>query len=290
MNEQDKFNNEEEYHFIDDPELISAEDGSHSEEDGAKPETLPKEKSVEGSQLTKLGTLLGFAKPALELLQKNFALRMSVIGIAALFLILIIYRCTAHHNAIAPQTHTMPMRSGEMPQQMRRQIQPAQKIDMNMSSSADTVSNKKLIDLESAQSGLQAQVNELSTQLSGVNENVNAMVEHLKQLNDQMTQLAASVQEQAKITVVLSNELKQHAAKKVIPKSRPFSSGVPPVRYVLQAVIPGRAWLVDSNGDTLTVREGSKVMPYGVVRYIDAKRGRVLTSSGRIIKFDQNDS
>src|SRR3990167_2364032 len=135
MSEHDKFNNEEEYHFVDDPELISAEDGLHSEDTNvAKPEAPPTKKpSFEFSQLTKLENLLGFAKPVLELLQKNFVLRMSVIGIAILFLILILYRCTAHHNSIAPQTmHRMPTRP-EALQQMRTQRQPVEQVTMTTS-------------------------------------------------------------------------------------------------------------------------------------------------------------
>lgn len=291
MSEQDKFNNEEEYHFVDDPELISAEDGLHSAEEViATPETSsPKKSSFEFSQLTKLETIKDAAKPILELLEKNFMLRITLIGVAILFLILIIYRCTAHHNSIAPQTHHMPIRP-EAIQQMQTHPQPVQQVNMTTPVGSEAISSQKLIDLESAQKDLQMQIHDSSNQLLAVNENLNVVMESLKQLNEQVTQLAAAVQDQAKVTAVLNSQFQQHEKKKIASRSTPNLAAIPPVRYFLQAVIPGRAWLLDSNGDTFTVREGSKIANYGMIRYIDARRGRVLTSSGKIITFSQDDN
>ena len=65
---------------------------------------------------------------------------------------------------------------------------------------------------------------------------------------------------------------------------------VPQIQCALQAIIAGRAWLVCSNGETLTVRQGTQVYNYGEVRYIDAISGQVLTSSGQTITFSQEDS
>ena len=62
------------------------------------------------------------------------------------------------------------------------------------------------------------------------------------------------------------------------------------VYYYIQAVIPGRAWLVSSQGLTITVREGTSVPGYGIVKLIDPNQGRILTSSGRTITFSQQDS
>jgi len=83
--------------------------------------------------------------------------------------------------------------------------------------------------------------------------------------------------------------LKQQTEKKV-RASKKVVAATPPAQYFLQAIIPGRAWLISTNGDTVTVREGTRISSYGVVRFIDAKRGRVLTSSGQVIRFSQEDS
>jgi intracellular multiplication protein IcmG len=53
--------------------------------------------------------------------------------------------------------------------------------------------------------------------------------------------------------------------------------------YFVQAIIPGRAWLEDSQGQTITVANGDEVPGFGQVTNIDPQNGVVLTSSG--IKF-----
>ncbi|HAF87135.1 MAG TPA: type IV secretion protein IcmG, partial [Legionellales bacterium] len=60
--------------------------------------------------------------------------------------------------------------------------------------------------------------------------------------------------------------------------------------YYIKAVIPGRAWLIAANGSTLTVSEGTNIKGYGMVKLIDSTQGRILTSSGRVIRFSQQDS
>ena len=50
----------------------------------------------------------------------------------------------------------------------------------------------------------------------------------------------------------------------------------------LRAVIPGRAWLVDTQGRTYTVAEGDVVGNFGKVTQIDSTVGRVMTSSGYV--------
>ena len=58
----------------------------------------------------------------------------------------------------------------------------------------------------------------------------------------------------------------------------------------MQAVIPGRAWLIANNGSTITVREGTPIPGYGIAKIIDPIKGRVMTSSGKEIRFSQDDS
>lgn len=50
----------------------------------------------------------------------------------------------------------------------------------------------------------------------------------------------------------------------------------------LRAVVPGRAWLVDSQGRTYTVAEGDVVGNFGKIVQIDSDAGRVVTSSGYV--------
>lgn len=52
----------------------------------------------------------------------------------------------------------------------------------------------------------------------------------------------------------------------------------------VHAIIPGRAWLKNSDGNTITVIEGDKLELYGTVIAIDAGQGTVVTSSGIILR------
>jgi len=151
-----------------------------------------------------------------------------------------------------------------------------------------SAAQEKIAAFEKTQANLQSQIGVLSNQLAGMNTNFSTMMTNLKLLNDQVTQLAQTVEAQSKITTALNEKIKQRQRKAVMNKLPSMPTHV--VRYALQAVIPGRAWLISTSGSTLTVREGTKISNYGVVRYIDAKRGRVLTSSGQVIRFAQDDS
>ena len=202
MSEQDKFNSEEEYHFADDPEMISAEGGLNAEEEiSAQSETAPPKKPwFKLSQLTKLETITDAVKPVLELIQKNFVLRLALMVGAIIFLILIIYSCKPHHSDIAPQMTQRGPTKPEAAQQMQYQRQPTRPFNMETSGINESISNKKLIDLESMQSNVQMQLNALSNQVSGVNSNFSGVTENLKQLSDQVSQLAVALHEPIKET------------------------------------------------------------------------------------------
>ncbi|MBY0544694.1 MAG: hypothetical protein K2Q14_04005 [Gammaproteobacteria bacterium] len=55
--------------------------------------------------------------------------------------------------------------------------------------------------------------------------------------------------------------------------------------YYVQAIIPGRAWLKNSNGQIITVAPGDAIPGYGTVAAIDAQNGVVIMSTGSKIVF-----
>ena len=149
----------------------------------------------------------------------------------------------------------------------------------------DSNIEQKLSDLESSQQSMRTDVSSVNTQLTGISTNVNAIAQQMAQLNAVIASLSSKVDEQ-------SHEIEQltikHEAKQVHhPAHR---KNAKPLRYFIQAVIPGRAWLIATNGSTLTVREGTAIAGYGLVRLIDPEQGRIMTSSGQVIKFSQEDS
>jgi len=70
-----------------------------------------------------------------------------------------------------------------------------------------------------------------------------------------------------------------------VPKPLPASAMVmPAVSYVVQAIVPGRAWLYGSNGQTISVGVGDKIENYGNVMNIDSLTGTVTMSNGAVLK------
>lgn len=147
--------------------------------------------------------------------------------------------------------------------------------------------NQKLSNLETNQANIQSEVNSVSGQVSTINTNVNNLLTKMTDLDKVISVLTTKINEQSdeieKLT--LRVQTRTVVRQMSIPNKRVIY-----LRYWLQAVIPGRAWLINENGTTLTVREGSVVPGYGVVKLIDPSQGRVITSSGRIIRFSEADS
>ncbi|KTD18372.1 type IVB secretion system protein IcmG/DotF [Legionella jordanis] len=154
----------------------------------------------------------------------------------------------------------------------------------NISSNELSQINQRLSTLEANQQNLRSEMDSLNNQLATVNSNINQLADKMAQLNQTFTILVSRVEQQSKELTILSVRAKPKVVKRVVIKTPP------PPTYFIQAVIPGRAWLIAQNGSTITVREGTRVAGYGVVKLIDSRQGRVITSSGRVIRFSQQDS
>lgn len=123
--------------------------------------------------------------------------------------------------------------------------------------------------------------------------------EQIDNMQSKMTALTDKIAELNQTLLKLNDQLDNQSHTIARLSAKPVSAPVVRhrnnaerrvIRYYIQAVIPGRAWLVAENGATLTVREGSHVPGYGLVRLIDPNQGRVMTSSGLVIRFSQSDS
>jgi len=53
-------------------------------------------------------------------------------------------------------------------------------------------------------------------------------------------------------------------------------------KMTLRAVVPGRAWLVNGKGQTITISDGSELPYYGKVLKIDSKSNTVTMSTGYV--------
>lgn len=111
----------------------------------------------------------------------------------------------------------------------------------------------------------------------------------------QNTQLRTQVQE---LTARISNM--EVAFRQLTKMLRSANAGPPPaarenaparmiqpaIKYVVQAIIPGRAWLKSDSGETVTVAEGDLLKGYGRITKIDPYDGVVNIDTGtRVISL-----
>jgi intracellular multiplication protein IcmG len=149
---------------------------------------------------------------------------------------------------------------------------------------------QKLSTLQQSQERMQTEVASTGNQIAGINNSITEMTAKVTELNRIILLYATKVDEQSRVVAQLVTEaeaLKKAKKKHVVIRHKIL---IPAVKYYIQAVIPGRAWLIGSNGVTLTVREGTMIAGLGMVKLIDPRQGRVLTSSGQVIRFSQEDS
>jgi intracellular multiplication protein IcmG len=178
-------------------------------------------------------------------------------------------------QAVVPPP-TQPL-SQEMPSVQTQPIQTATSNDIAQMT-------QRLSVLETNQQTLRAEMDSLNSQLGAINSNINQLTAKISQLNQNFTVLSSKVEQHSReITSIIAVRTKPKVRHVIIKTP-------PPPTYFIQAIIPGRAWLIAQNGSTITVREGTRVAGYGVIKLIDSKQGKVITSSGRVLRFSQQDS
>jgi len=156
---------------------------------------------------------------------------------------------------------------------------------------AKTAQAKAQPSLRSEYNVMGNQVHDLSTTTMTNKKNVAFLVGNLRQIqqsmrsiNDVVVQLTDEVSDLTKEVQTLKAQAKIQAAKQ-------SKQAVKPKAYYITAMVPGRAWIksTDSN-QGISVRVGDELPTYGKVSSIDSDNGIIATTSGRIIKFGQNDS
>ena len=151
-------------------------------------------------------------------------------------------------------------------------------------------SDQKISDVAQSQESLQADVLSMQSQLSNLDNNVNNLSTKMSELTQQLETLSQHLNAQSQD---LDRYLHPIIEKKIhIKRHKPKHKVVhaPRVKYFVEAIMPRRAWLISESGFTITVRVGSKIPGYGVVRLIDDRQGRVRTSTGAVFVFSQDDS
>lgn len=147
-------------------------------------------------------------------------------------------------------TTTISMTETQMDQLMQgfsSTVQSSMKsVQKEIQTSGSAATNQKLATVENQLSNLNDSVANLNQTLAIANARLNATQQQLS------TVLGAATADQEKLT--------------------------------LRATVPGRAWLVNDKGQTISVTVGSSLGNIGLVTAIDSDAGTVTTSSGYIFK------
>lgn len=273
MDDKDQYNDEE-YHFAVEPE--NSADVSETSQ-GAESDTVNK------------SSKFSFNIDSInDYFEKNLVARNSLIAVGVIIVLLIVYQFTASLLSKSKQKKVVKTKPAVVQIQKKLNVAPVSTPVVIPKTVANDVIEKKLNLVEQNQASMKSQFSAINSQASELNTNLNVLVEKINQLSQQVSALSTTVEDQAHIIMTLNQRPKRivRSKKKSIQHVKPRQY----LKYNVQALIPGRAWLVANNGSTLTVRKGTMIPGYGVVKIIDIVQGRVLTSSGQVIKFSQEDS
>jgi len=273
MNEHEQYPDDE-YHFISDDSGMG---------EPIEPESTPApaaEETASGFNFKKLNMQV-----VSDFFKKNSPARNALVAITIFIFLMVLYKIASEIFS----GHVADIQKAPTPTQMiKPKIVPAPVVTTLTQEQPhiDVLISQKLSTVEQNQAMMQSQITSMNNQIVSLNTNLGALTDKLNQLTTQMTQLASTLQEQSQVVMTLKERTKPKPI--VVKRIHPHPHHA--LKYYLQAVIPGRGWLIATNGSTLTVRVGTIIPGYGVVRAIDSTQGVVLTSSGKMIRFSQEDS
>ncbi len=147
-------------------------------------------------------------------------------------------------------------------------IAPAQSIK----SSYNDEFNRKLAIIENKGLEDKLRINESLRNVNALATKVANLQSQVDLINNRLVALTAQLQQ-------------QNALKKKAPKAKSVVKQVQRPVYYVQALVPERAWLKQSDGTMITVTRGDKLPGYGQVSAINLAEGVVMTTEGDMIGF-----
>ncbi len=273
-------NNNDEYQFAD-------LDALGMEQDAA---SMPEDESVEGSEA---GMSSSPGRGRFDNLDPQVlkVLRNGAIAVGAFILVFFIYKAIgSFFSPKSSKKEVTPVATKPQTVQKTTQTPLPIRTTTPAPTTISTVATGDVVKLKQEQQRMEIQLSTMRTQMSTMAQNMSDMSAKMADVKQTMLVLSERLEQQSQ----QMGRLQTMSRARRVVSSRPPSTQkkyvAPKPSYSIQAIIPGRAWLMSSQGKTLTVSRGSVVPGYGVVRLINAKVGRVFTSSGRVIQFSQSDT
>ncbi len=154
------------------------------------------------------------------------------------------------------------------------------------------------MDLKSAQQiqQLQANIQNIQNQINNMNKGLRAFVSDFRTLQSEFKERLTSLNQVPGVPQQLgmgpssfnsgsSSASTSMPSKSSAPSKSSTGSSLANMRYFVTAIIPGRAWLQSSNGQTVTVVAGDTLPGYGTITEIDPQKGIVQTSVGITLQY-----
>jgi hypothetical protein len=156
---------------------------------------------------------------------------------------------------------------------------------MDLNKLERTMRQESAKQINAAQSQYQNQIDTLTNENQALSSKVSGLSDKVSDLNEQIILLSDKlkliIKHEASIESSIGasfNANGETSIGKMPQKAQAPLAAMP--HYLVQAVIPGRAWLKSSGGHILSVSKGSAIPGYGNVVDIDAINGIVSTSTG----------
>ncbi len=134
----------------------------------------------------------------------------------------------------------------------------------------------------------------LHSKISTVEKNVNDINSKNQNLLGQVRELTNDVHD-LHYQILMINEKLEKVSGMLEKKDKPSESKKAEIKkplkvYFIRALIDGRAWIQDEQGNSITVKLGDKVDDYDVVQGIYPEQGVITTTSGRNIVYASGDN
>lgn len=144
----------------------------------------------------------------------------------------------------------------------------------------------KLMQASKAQNqAVSGQLNKLQTIAESNQQAISQLEGQVQSLQDKVTSLNKMQQQLTAALINVSDEVRQMRAE-LKPKGHHAAKPVK-ITYRLRAIVPGRAWVMSSQGHPMTVSVGDQLAQYGRVTKILPDSGEVLTSDGKVITYNE---
>ncbi len=138
---------------------------------------------------------------------------------------------------------------------------------------------------------------QVESQIGRLAQVVSQNQQNLSQLQDQVDNMQTALSRANDSYQTMNNSLKamtlqlQKVQEQLAPKPKVLThvKKVVPIVYYIKAIVPGRAWVLGSNGTAQSVSVGDNLPQYGRVSAINADSGVVMTSSGKVIEYGSGD-